>query len=53
MAPGELSEHSLGFRLGPRINAAGRMQRADAALELLLTDDAARAERGGAASSTS
>ena len=43
VAPGELSEHSLGFRLGPRINAAGRMQRADAALELLLTDDAARA----------
>ena len=43
VAPGELSEHSLGFRLGPRINAAGRMQRADAALELLLTDDVARA----------
>jgi len=43
VAPGELSEHALGFRLGPRINAAGRMQRADAALELLLTDDAARA----------
>jgi single-stranded-DNA-specific exonuclease len=40
---GELSEHALGFRLGPRINAAGRMQRADAALELLLTDDPARA----------
>ena len=31
VAPGELSEHALGFRLGPRINAAGRMQRADAA----------------------
>src|SRR6185503_4506303 len=43
VAPGELSEHSLGFRLGPRINAAGRMQRADAALELLLTEDPARA----------
>jgi single-stranded-DNA-specific exonuclease len=43
VAPGELSEHAIGFRLGPRINAAGRMQRADAALELLLTDDAARA----------
>src|SRR5829696_320920 len=40
---GEVSEHSLGFRLGPRINAAGRMQRADAALELMLTDDEARA----------
>jgi single-stranded-DNA-specific exonuclease len=43
VTPGDISEHSLGFRLGPRINAAGRMQRADAALELLLTDDPARA----------
>ncbi len=43
VSPAELSEHSLGFRLGPRINAAGRMQRADAALELMLTDDPARA----------
>jgi single-stranded-DNA-specific exonuclease len=43
VTPGELTEHALGFRLGPRINAAGRMQRADAALELLLIDDAARA----------
>jgi single-stranded-DNA-specific exonuclease len=43
VTPGELTEHALGFRLGPRINAAGRMQRADAALELLLTDDPARA----------
>jgi single-stranded-DNA-specific exonuclease len=36
---GEVDEHTLGFRLGPRINAAGRMQRADAALELMLTPD--------------
>jgi single-stranded-DNA-specific exonuclease len=41
---GELSEHALGFRLGPRINAAGRMGRADAALELLLTESEARAD---------
>ena len=41
--PGELTEQSLGFRLGPRINAAGRIRRADAALELLLTEDGARA----------
>jgi single-stranded-DNA-specific exonuclease len=41
--PGELTEHALGFRLGPRINAAGRMGRADAALELLLTEDPDRA----------
>jgi single-stranded-DNA-specific exonuclease len=41
--PADVSEHSLGFRLGPRINAAGRMRRADAALELLLTGDGERA----------
>jgi single-stranded-DNA-specific exonuclease len=41
--PAELTEHALGFRLGPRINAAGRMRRADAALELLLTEDGVRA----------
>jgi single-stranded-DNA-specific exonuclease len=44
LEPAEISEHSLGFRLGPRINAAGRMRRADAALELLLTEDGARAD---------
>jgi single-stranded-DNA-specific exonuclease len=44
LEPAELTEHSLGFRLGPRINAAGRMRRADAALELLLTEDAGRAD---------
>ena len=43
MDPAEVTEHALGFRLGPRINAAGRMRRADAALELLLTEDGARA----------
>ena len=41
--PGEIDEQAIGFRLGPRLNAAGRMQRADAALELLMTADEARA----------
>ncbi len=41
--PAELTEHALGFRLGPRVNAAGRMRRADAALELMLTQDGGRA----------
>src|SRR5205085_580200 len=41
--PGALDAHALGFRLAPRINAAGRLRRADAGLELVLTDDEARA----------
>jgi single-stranded-DNA-specific exonuclease len=40
---GAVTEHALGFRLAPRLNAAGRLQRADAALELLLTEDDERA----------
>ncbi|MGI8660768.1 MAG: DHHA1 domain-containing protein, partial [Thermoleophilaceae bacterium] len=43
LEPGDLDARSASFRLGPRINAAGRLQRADAALELLLTDDPVRA----------
>jgi single-stranded-DNA-specific exonuclease len=40
---GTATEHALGFRLAPRLNAAGRLQRADAALELVLTEDERRA----------
>src|SRR4051794_33740615 len=43
LAPAEADERAAGFRLGPRINAAGRLQRADAALELMLTQDEDRA----------
>jgi single-stranded-DNA-specific exonuclease len=42
--PSGLDASCLGFRLAPRLNAAGRLRRADAALELLLTTDAARAK---------
>jgi single-stranded-DNA-specific exonuclease len=41
--PGLVDESAIGFRLGPRLNAAGRLYRADAGLELLLTDDRERA----------
>ena len=34
----------IGYRLGPRLNAAGRLGTAQAALELLTTNDGARAE---------
>ena len=40
-----LSATGLAFTLGPRINAAGRMEHANLALELLLTRDAEQAER--------
>jgi single-stranded-DNA-specific exonuclease len=43
--PAQLDEGDLAFRLGPRINAAGRLYRADAGVELLLTSDEARAVR--------
>ena len=42
--PAALDSSSLGFRLGPRINAAGRLGHPATALELLLTDDERRAD---------
>ena len=41
--PGRLDAGSVGFRLAPRLNAAGRLGRSDGALELLLCRDEARA----------
>jgi single-stranded-DNA-specific exonuclease len=42
--PSQLDEGDLAFRLAPRINAAGRLYRADAGVELFLTDDGERAK---------
>jgi single-stranded-DNA-specific exonuclease len=39
-----LNARSLGFALGPRINAIGRMDASEHALQLLLTGDAAEAD---------
>jgi len=41
--PSGVDESAIGFRLAPRLNAAGRLYRADAGLELLLTEDRERA----------
>ena len=41
--PARVTPYHIGFRLGPRLNAAGRLGDAMAALELLLTEDEGRA----------
>ncbi|NJM06992.1 single-stranded-DNA-specific exonuclease RecJ [Candidatus Gracilibacteria bacterium] len=41
---GELDSTAIGFTLGPRLNAAGRLDDAVYAYELLLTDDRAQAD---------
>lgn len=41
---GSVSERSVAFALAPRLNAAGRLYRADAGLELLLTEDYERGQ---------
>ena len=42
---GGVNPYHIGFRIGPRLNAAGRLGDAMAALELLLTEDPAEAGR--------
>jgi single-stranded-DNA-specific exonuclease len=41
--PSRLDEGDLAFRLAPRINAAGRLYRADGGVELMLCEDEERA----------
>ncbi|HKJ35988.1 MAG TPA: single-stranded-DNA-specific exonuclease RecJ, partial [Solirubrobacterales bacterium] len=41
--PEHLDEGDIAFRVAPRINAAGRLYRADAGVELMLTADGERA----------
>jgi single-stranded-DNA-specific exonuclease len=40
----KVGERAVGFALAPRLNAAGRLYRADAGLELILTEDPERAK---------
>jgi single-stranded-DNA-specific exonuclease len=42
---GKVNERAIGFALAPRLNAAGRLYRADAGLELVLTEDHERARQ--------
>ena len=44
LGDGRVDAGHVGFRLAPRINAAGRMGEAMTALDLLMTDDPARAQ---------
>ena len=43
--PAAVDSGAVGFRLAPRINAAGRLGRPDVALELVLTEDSEEAKR--------
>ncbi|UTR14262.1 single-stranded-DNA-specific exonuclease RecJ [Salipaludibacillus sp. LMS25] len=40
----EINEEQVGFLIGPRLNAAGRLDAADPAVELLITEDLVEAD---------
>ena len=42
--PAHANAETIGFAIGPRLNAAGRLDHADLALELLISQDRARAD---------
>jgi len=44
-APGQVTATTVGFALGPRLNAAGRLDSAMISYELLLTDDVFKASQ--------
>ena len=45
VTPPVITTAEVGFRLGPRLNAAGRLHTAESALKLLLSEDPAEARR--------
>ncbi len=45
IAPESVASYQIGFILGPCLNASGRLDTAQLALRLLMTEDAAEAER--------
>jgi single-stranded-DNA-specific exonuclease len=45
LRPGKVDATAIGYTLGPRLNAAGRLAHAEVAYRLLLTDDEREAER--------
>ncbi|WP_337445694.1 single-stranded-DNA-specific exonuclease RecJ [Ornithinibacillus scapharcae] len=42
---GNVTEEDIGFLIGPRLNAVGRLQDADLAVQLLMSDDREEAEQ--------
>lgn len=45
LAPGKINSYAIGFILGPCLNAGGRLETADVAMQLFLTKDAGKAEK--------